>query len=168
MINEKETKVIKLDNHKTHTNLIQGQDLVKENIEHKEQLTADGQKIQPYITLNINPVAKPRMTRSDKWKKRKATEKYWKFKDDLKLLCWIARWQLREDNLDIKFVIPMPISWSKKQKEEMDGKPHKSRPDLDNLIKAFKDALLDEDSHIHTYEGMKKVWGKKGQIILKR
>jgi len=40
--------------------------------------------------------------------------------------------------------------------------------DLDNLIKGFKDALLIEDSHIHTYHNMKKVWGREGAIILKR
>lgn len=137
--------------------------------EPKEQLTADGQKILPYITLNIIPVAKPRMTRSDKWKKRKAVQKYWNFKKDLKLLCFVARWNPEEkEDLEVTFVIPMPISWSKKKKEQMDGQPHKSRPDLDNLIKAFKDALLPEDSHIHSYAKMKKVWGGKGQIILKR
>ncbi len=154
---ETETKVVKLQDQPS-----------EETTDKKDNLTADGQEIKPYITLNLTPVAKPRMTRSDKWKKRKATQKYWKYKDDLKMLCWVARWKPREDNLDITFVLPMPKSWSKKKKEMMDGQPHKSRPDLDNLIKAFKDALLEEDSHIHTYDGMKKVWGKKGQIILKR
>ncbi len=41
----------------------------KEEQPKKPQLTADGQIVQPYITLNIIPVAKPRMTQSDKWKK---------------------------------------------------------------------------------------------------
>ena len=58
----------------------------KEETPKKEQLTADGQKVLPYITLNIIPVAKPRMTQSDKWKKRPATEKYWKYKDSFILL----------------------------------------------------------------------------------
>ena len=71
-------------------------------------------------------------------------------------------------DLDIKFVIPMPTSWSEKKRVEMDGKPHTQRPDLDNLIKAFKDALLIEDSHVHTYHNMKKTWGRNGAIILKR
>lgn len=151
MSEEKDTKVIPLE---------------QENKEEKK-LTADGKEILPYITLNINPVAKPRMTQSDKWKKRKATTKYWKFKDDLKLLCFVAQW-MPKDDLDVTFVIPMPISWSEKKKKKMDGEPHKSRPDLDNLIKAFKDALMVEDSNVHTYHNMKKVWGRKGQIILKR
>ena len=45
----------------------------KEEQPKKQQLTADGQVVLPYITLNIVPVAKPRMTQSDKWKKRPAT-----------------------------------------------------------------------------------------------
>ena len=32
------------------------------------------------------------------------------------------------------------------------------RPDLDNYIKAFKDALLEEDSHIWQYTKMEKVY----------
>ncbi len=139
----------------------------KEEKPKKQQLTADGKVVLPYITLNIVPVAKPRMTQSDKWKKRPATDKYWKFKDDLKMLCFLCRWKPKDD-LDVKFVIPMPISWSKKKRLKMDGQPHKQRPDLDNLIKAFKDALLIEDSHVHTYHNMKKVWGRSGAIILKR
>jgi len=75
----------------------------------EKQLTADGQEILPYITLRIAPVAKPRMTQSDKWKKRLPVVKYWKYKDNLKLLCFLTKWQIKEE-LDITFVIPMPIS----------------------------------------------------------
>tara|TARA_R110000737_G_scaffold315552_1_gene325584 strand:- start:39 stop:536 length:498 start_codon:yes stop_codon:yes gene_type:complete len=138
-----------------------------EVVTQEEQLTADGQKVNPDIELNIIPVAKPRMTQSDKWKKRPATDKYWKYKKELNTLCYICRWTPKEV-LDIRFIIPMPISWSKKKKEKYDGQPHKQRPDLDNLVKAFKDALLIEDSHVHTYGNITKKWGRKGQIIVKR
>jgi hypothetical protein len=37
-----------------------------------------------FYCFNIDPCPKPRMTSSDRWKKRKCTDKYWKFKDDLK------------------------------------------------------------------------------------
>jgi hypothetical protein len=121
----------------------------------KEQLTADGEKILPDITLNIIPVPKPRMTQSDKWKQRPATKKYWRYKDELKQLCWICRWQPKEV-LDVKFVMPMPISWSKKKREKV------------NIVIAFKDSLLIEYSHVHTYGTIKKVWGRKGQVIVPR
>ncbi len=32
----------------------------------------------------------------------------------------------------------------------------------------FKDALLEEDSHVHTYGEIKKIWGRKGQVIVPR
>tara|TARA_R110001592_G_scaffold312235_2_gene587473 strand:+ start:619 stop:1107 length:489 start_codon:yes stop_codon:yes gene_type:complete len=139
----------------------------KEEQPKKQQLTADGQIVQPYITLNIVPVPKPRMTQSDKWKKRPATDKYWLFKTELNMLCKLCRWTPKED-LDITFVLPMPTSWSEKKRVERDGQAHKQRPDLDNLVKAFKDALLVEDSHVHTYHNIKKIWGRSGAIIVKR
>jgi len=144
-------------------------DLVQNNKENKqkERLTADGQKILPYITLNIRPVPKPRMTQSDKWKKRPIVEKYRDFKKELQMLCAICQWQPKDD-LEVTFVIPMPTTWSERKKKKMDGKPHQKRPDLDNLVKAFKDCLLIEDSHIHTYHSMKKIWGRSGAIIVKR
>jgi Holliday junction resolvase RusA-like endonuclease len=60
----------------------------------------------------------------------------------------------------------MPKSWSKKKRNELNGKPHTQRPDLDNLIKAFKDALCEDDSHVHTYYNMRKIWGEDGKIII--
>jgi Holliday junction resolvase RusA-like endonuclease len=154
---------MKKDNETKVINLVQN----KDTNEPKEQLTADGQKILPHITLNINPVAKPRMTQSDKWKKRPVVQKYWDFKKELKMLCFLCRWQPKDD-LEVTFVLPMPTSWSERKKKKTEGKAHKSRPDLDNLIKAFKDALLIEDSHVHTYHNMKKIWGRTGAIIVKR
>lgn len=103
------------------------------------------------------------MTRSDRWKKRKCVVEYYKFKDELnaqaKRLGYVP-----EVPLSIHFVIPMPKSWSKKKKREMLGKGHESTPDLDNLIKAFKDCLLKEDSWVSRYGEMSKTWGEEGEI----
>ena len=44
--------------------------------------------------------------------------------------------------------------------------PHTQKPDLDNLIKAFKDALLKEDSHVWCYDMMTKVWDYEGSIVV--
>lgn len=150
MSEKKETKVIDID----------------KNLE--KNLSPDGEEVLPYITLNILPVAKPRMTQRDKWKKRAVVERYRAYKDELKLLCWMCRWIPPEDNLEVTFVLPMPQSWSERKKRRTEGEPHKSRPDLDNLVKGFKDALLVEDSGVHTYNKIKKVWGRRGQIIVKR
>jgi Holliday junction resolvase RusA-like endonuclease len=48
----------------------------------------------------------------------------------------------------------------------MDGKPHQSKPDKDNLEKALMDALFTDDSHIWDSR-VTKLWGKEGQIIIK-
>lgn len=115
------------------------------------------------IELDITPVPKPRMTQSDKWHSRPATAKYWAFKEELNLL-----WKGRElhQPCHIIFKLPMPSSWSKKKRLEMVDKPHLNRPDVDNLLKAFQDALFDEDGCIHDVR-ISKVWSNSGQIIIK-
>mgnify|MGYP003645133479 FL=1 len=117
------------------------------------------------ILLPITPVPKPRMTISDRWKKRPIVIKYRKYCDALRAETEKQKYQITNP-LSVVFVIPMPKSWSKKKKNFMDSKPHTSRPDLDNLIKAFQDALAEEDSHIHTYGKMHKMWGYEGKIII--
>jgi|ETNvirenome_6_85_1030632.scaffolds.fasta_scaffold25507_5 Holliday junction resolvase RusA-like endonuclease len=107
-------------------------------------------------------MAKPRMTRADSWKKRPIVLKYWEYKDNIRL--WA-----RENNFNLGneicviFYIPMPKSWSIKKKAEMLYTPHQQRPDVDNLLKGLMDALLDEDSHIHTAYA-KKIWYSEGSV----
>jgi Holliday junction resolvase RusA-like endonuclease len=113
----------------------------------------------------VAPFPKPRMTQRDKWKKRPVVVKYILFKEALKYFAEENCYKVPEV-LSITFVIGMPKSWSKKKKAQMLGKPHQQRPDLDNLIKAFKDALCEDDSHVHTYGAMKKVWGETPHIVV--
>jgi Holliday junction resolvase RusA-like endonuclease len=115
------------------------------------------------MIINITPVAKPRMVRSDKWKKRPVVLSYWAFKDELTLLTKRAGVKL-SDELNVVFVLPMPISWSKKKRQEMDGKPHQQKSDLDNLVKAIQDCLLKDDSGIYKINAS-KYWGIEGKII---
>lgn len=112
------------------------------------------------IILAIDPVSKPRMTQSDRWRSRPCTQKYWDFKDRLKLL--YGNNQVPE-SLHLIFTIQMPKSWSNKKRLAMTGKPHQSKPDIDNLIKAFLDALLDDDAHVWDIRAT-KVWGTDGSI----
>jgi Holliday junction resolvase RusA-like endonuclease len=117
--------------------------------------------------FNINPVSKPRMVRSDKWKTRTITDSYWAFKDELKLN---ANKQglstLPEAIMGITFIVPMPESWSKTKKTTHEGKPHRQRPDLDNFLKGLQDCLCKEDSHIWYIGNLRKVWGTEGKIII--
>jgi len=117
--------------------------------------------------FNIKPVSKPRMVRSDKWKKRTITDSYWAFKDELKLNANLQGLSvLPEEISTITFIVPMPESWSEKQKKAYFGLPHCQRPDLDNFLKGLQDCLCAEDSHIWHIGDMKKIWGREGKIII--
>jgi len=107
------------------------------------------------------------MTQRDKWKKRDCVERYRSF-------CDITLWELKknkvkledlEKDLNLAFIIQMPKSWTEKKKKEHDGKPHLQKPDIDNLLKAFLDAIFKDDSHIHKVK-MQKVWGRQGRILI--
>lgn len=113
-------------------------------------------------TFDITPVAKPRMVRSDKWKKRPAVERYWLFKGALLVLAKHKKFTLKE-TITVTFYLPMPKGWSKKKKADMDGTTHQVRPDMDNLIKALQDCLLPEDSHVWKIQAEKR-WAEKGSI----
>ena len=108
---------------------------------------------------NITPVAKPRMTQSDRWKKRPCVMKYWAFKDLVRL----AGIKLQDGGSHIIFYIPMPKSWSEKKKAQMDGKPHTLKIDVDNLLKALFDAISREDK-IYWDIRITKRWSYDGKI----
>ena len=111
----------------------------------------------------INPVAKPRMTRADKWKKRKCVMKYRNFCDQVRMSGLI----LPPAGYHVIFILPMPKypSWSKKKRVAMDGQPHQQTPDKDNLEKALLDALFQNDAHI--WDGrVTKLWGYSGKIVV--
>ena len=112
------------------------------------------------ILLDITPVPKPRQTRADKWQKRPSVMRYRAFADEVRLKMPKG---VDLNYSEIKFYLPMPMSWSIKKKLEMLNQPHMQRPDIDNLAKAFFDALYEDDSHIHTI-GLVKRWGNDGVI----
>lgn len=122
-------------------------------------------KIQVCV-YDITPVSAPRMTGRDKWLQppRPAVAKYNAFKRE----CKLKKVFLPEGGSKITFVLPFPKSYSKKKCKALDGKPYqvKARNDLDNLFKALMDAIFDDDSHIWQINGLKKIWGYEGQIII--
>ena len=114
--------------------------------------------------VKITPVPKPRMTKSDRWKKRPCVVKYWDFKEELLYL-----FREQDINIDkelyIEFHLPMAKSWSKKKKEKMNTDFHNQKPDIDNLIKAVLDALMSEDWQVHTVYA-RKFWAEEGSIVI--
>jgi len=115
--------------------------------------------------IEIDPVAKPRMTQSDKWGKRKCVQEYWRYKDELKLK--LGSFTLFDYGYHLTFILPMPKSWSLKKRDSHNLTPHQQTPDKDNLEKGFLDALFTQDSHI--WDGrVTKLWGKSGRIVIEQ
>lgn len=116
------------------------------------------------VRFEVDPVGKPRMTQSDAWKKRPATTKYWKFKDDMNEQADRAGFTL-PDIYSAVAHIPMPKSWSKKERLAMDGQPHQQKPDKDNIEKALNDALRPKDDSTIWLGGLiEKRWAETGSI----
>ena len=116
-------------------------------------------------SVEVTPAPKPRMTQSDRWKKRPAVVRYYQYKDDLVFEA-LAQGFVLSDEVELDFYLPMPKSWSKKKQAEMNGKPHQAKPDIDNLAKAVMDALLGEDSHVWSLRA-RKFWSSQGSLIIK-
>jgi Holliday junction resolvase RusA-like endonuclease len=119
------------------------------------------------VTLVVIPMGKPRMTQRDKWLKppRKPIKSYWEYKDALAKEAALKRFKMPESNFHVTFVLPMPHSWTSKKRAMMIDSPHQQKPDNDNLMKAFKDCLCEEDSNIWDYR-ITKLWGLSGKIII--
>ena len=110
----------------------------------------------------ITPVGKPRMTQRDKWKKRPIVQRYYAFKDQVRL----HRVSLDYRDNHVIFVLPMPKSWPKGKRKSFMGTHHQQRPDVDNLFKALADCIFKDDSHISDVR-ITKIWGNEGAIIIK-
>lgn len=111
----------------------------------------------PTMLLNTAPCPKPRMTRRDKWAERPAVMRYRAFCDELR--SEVNGWEMPASGVWLMFYIEMPKSWSKRKRAKMDQHPHQQKPDIDNLVKAFLDALHVDDSHIHDIRAS-KTWSE--------
>lgn len=113
------------------------------------------------IIYPITPIPKPRMVKSDAWKKRPCVLRYWAFKDEIKRLN-----VKYENGSAVIFCRPMPKSWSKKKRAEMHGVRHLATPDNDNMLKALLDCIFDEDKHLWWYGPIVKIWANNGSITI--
>ena len=111
------------------------------------------------MIYDITPVPKPRQNRADKWLQRPPVMRYRAFADE----CRLKGVKLPLHGACVTFYMPMPKSWSKAKKSNYEGKPHKQRPDLDNIAKALFDALFEDDSHIWNIRITKR-WSYEGAI----
>lgn len=131
---------------------------------------------KPLVVFDIVPIGAPRMTRSDKWKldplhkdpkkrQRKPVTQYFRFKQEIQALALQNGFKLPENGFHVVFIVPMPHSWSEKKKNQMNSTPHQQKPDADNMIKAVKDSLCENDANIWDYR-ITKYWGRSGKIVI--
>jgi Holliday junction resolvase RusA-like endonuclease len=99
------------------------------------------------IVIIGDPIAKkrPKFARRGNFVSVYDTQK--KETDDIKIQM-LAQWPHKpiETGLEIEilFFMPIPASWSKKRKESaLKSETHKTKPDLDNLVKFFFDSMND-------------------------
>lgn len=94
----------------------------------------------------------------DGLKRKKRLEKYNDYKSSLYELAKLNKFDMPPNGLCISFFIPIPKTWKKWKKKLMHFKPHQQKPDLSNLLKAFEDSLVTDDSFIYHYGGLAKYW----------
>jgi Holliday junction resolvase RusA-like endonuclease len=112
----------------------------------------------------ITVMGKPRMTRSDKWKKRDRVVNYRTIADALRTFADKDKFTLG-NHLHAVFFLPMSESWSEKKKAEMHGTLHNEMPDTDNLLKSICDSLAKQDKEIAVKLGV-KLWSYEGGLLL--
>ncbi len=118
------------------------------------------------LVIDLMPQSKPHMSFLDKSKARPCVARYQKFVDLIRHYCQEAGYTF-QNNVSMTFVFPIPKSWPKWKQEEMEGKPHNDRPPaLFSLIESVQDALVPEKYQIDTYGPVRKIWGRKEQIII--
>jgi Holliday junction resolvase RusA-like endonuclease len=103
------------------------------------------------MVIPVTPMGAPRMTKQDRWtdkargKGRAVVIRYFHYQDDI--MRALPGYVLPEI-LKIEFYMPMPKSWSKKEKAAKAGQYHQATPDVDNLCKGFMDTWkLDKDGN---------------------
>ena len=124
------------------------------------------------IILNITPQTHVRTTQGDRiffriprenlrpsgLKRLLRIERYNKYKIDLLAEAKRHGFVMPYQGLSIKFMIPVPKSWSKKKKRQHHMMLHCNKPDLSNILKAVEDSLCQEDKYIAHYGEIAKYW----------
>lgn len=102
------------------------------------------------------------MVHSDRYLNRPAVARYRAYCDELNIK--LRNYELPK-TLHIEFNLPMPHSWSQAKRLLKNETMHDSKPDLDNLVKAFMDAFHSEDKHVSGIVAS-KFWAESGAIIV--
>lgn len=122
------------------------------------------------IILNITPISHLRTTQGDRiyfriprsklrpegLKRLTRIERYNNYKIELLAEAKRKHFTIPPSGLCLTFYFPTPKSWSQKKKTAHHGMLMQSRPDIDNIIKGFFDALVSEDKYIANITATKR------------
>lgn len=123
-----------------------------------------GKEFDNCLPIKIKAMAKPRMIKSDAWKKRPVVLKYWQYKKEL-LLQLPTDFVMPDHGYHLIFYFLPAAYHSKSIREKMYYTPHRQTPDKDNLEKAFLDCTCENDAYIYHGE-VSKWWGEEDEIRL--
>jgi len=101
-----------------------------------------------FLVIPGQPVSKPRMTKRDKWAKRACVLKYFAWRDKARDIAGKLPPAKEIGMVEMFFDFLIPTSLSKRQRSIRHLRPHRQRPDIDNLIKGVLDALFEEDAGV--------------------
>lgn len=87
--------------------------------------------------------------------RRNQIKRYFDYKRALKQEAALKLFVIPEENVWLKFYVPMPKSWRKKKRNQLLFEQKKSAPDIDNYVKGFIDGLLTEDKRLSDYRASK-------------
>lgn len=111
----------------------------------------------------ITPTPAPRQKRSDLWKPTPSVKRYRAFRDEVALKIK----ELPPDFFHAVFLLPMPASWPKTKKRDWVGRPHRGKPDKDNLEKGLIDAVYRDRDDAHVWNSASiKIWSYDGAILI--
>jgi len=104
----------------------------------------------PFIIIYGKPIGKPRMTRKDKWAKRKCVTRYWAWCDLARDAAF--RNVAKQETLDCPTKVQVVAWFSHKTRRG----PHLLKPDGDNILKSVCDALFTNDQMIYHKQVIKQ------------
>jgi len=94
------------------------------------------------------PVAKPRMTRRDKFLKRKCVMKYREWSDKIRYTFTKKTGVILTHKNKIKLTCPVKIEMCFQFYKKNKNTYHTEKPDIDNLNKGVLDSLFDNDQYV--------------------
>jgi len=113
------------------------------------------------------PMAKPRMTRRDKWRLRPCVARYREFADRVRKAVGPRIIEpTKVLRLDWLATFTPPKRWSKKDREAAIGTIHRQRPDRDNLDKAVLDCLFSRGDEAIGYGTICKRWAWVAELVI--